>query len=87
VPLFFGKLNCPKLKTTSQFYNLQSTEKKDQTIMETTWLTSKETQKLLKVSGCELMHLRVSGKLKFKKQGNAYYYQVNQTKPSNNEVC
>lgn len=56
------------------------------TIMDTVWLTSKETQKLLKVSGCKLMHLRDSGKLKFKKQGNAYYYQVNQTKPSNNEV-
>ncbi|WP_057831079.1 DNA-binding protein [Colwellia sp. TT2012] len=52
----------------------------------TTWLTSKEAQKLLKISGCELMHLRVSGKLTFKKQGNAYYYlvqqnQVDQTKP------
>ncbi len=43
------------------------------------WLTSKETQKLLKISSCELMHLRVSGKLKFKKQGNAYYYQVKQS--------
>ena len=42
----------------------------------TTWLTSKETQKLLKISGCELMHLRASGKLKFKKLGNAYYYRV-----------
>ena len=42
----------------------------------TTWLTSKEAQKSLKVSGCELMHLRVSGKLKFKKQGNAFYYQL-----------
>ncbi len=28
------------------------------------WLTSTETQKLLKISVCELMHLRVSGKLK-----------------------
>jgi hypothetical protein len=55
--------------------------------MDTAWLTSKQAQKLLKVSGCELMHLRVSGKLKFKKQGNSYYYQVNQAKPSNNEVC
>lgn len=59
--------------------------------MDVTWLTSKETQKVLKISGCELMHLRESGKLKFKKQGNAYYYlvsqnQVNQTKPSNNEI-
>lgn len=51
------------------------------------WLTSKETQKILKISACELMHLRVSDKLKFKKQGNSYYYQVNQPKPSINEVC
>jgi len=41
-----------------------------------TWLTSKEAQKELKVSGCELMHLRVSGKLIFKKKGNTYYYQL-----------
>jgi hypothetical protein len=46
--------------------------------MDSTWLTSKEVQELLKISGCELMYLRVSGKLKFKKQGNAYYYQVNE---------
>jgi len=52
----------------------------------TTWQSSKETQKHMKVSGCELMHLRVSGQITFKKQGNAYYYQINQTKPSNNEV-
>lgn len=59
--------------------------------MDVTWLTSKETQKLLKISSCELMHLRESGKLKFKKQGNTYYYlvnqsQINQTKSSNNEI-
>jgi hypothetical protein len=53
----------------------------------TNWLSSKETQKHMKVSGCELMHLRVNGQITFKKQGNAYFYQVNQTKPSNNEVC
>ena len=52
----------------------------------TTWLTSKEAQKLLGISGCELMHLKASGKLTFKKLGNAYYYlvkqnQVDQTKP------
>ena len=50
----------------------------------TTWLTSKETQKRLKISGCELMHLRVSGKLTFKKQGNAYYYQLPQNHRSLN---
>lgn len=48
------------------------------------WLTSKETQKRLKISGCDLMHLRVSGKLKFKKQGNAYYYQFPQNQGSLN---
>ncbi len=44
-----------------------------------TWLTSKETQKMRKITGCELMHLRVSGKLTFKKKGNAYYYQIEQS--------
>tara|TARA_R110000765_G_scaffold61677_3_gene119351 strand:- start:7432 stop:7581 length:150 start_codon:yes stop_codon:yes gene_type:complete len=36
---------------------------------------SKETMKSLKVSSCELMHLRVRGKLKFIKKGNAYFYE------------
>jgi hypothetical protein len=40
------------------------------------WLTSKEAKKVLKVSSCELMHLRVAGKLPYKKQGNAYFYQI-----------
>lgn len=40
------------------------------------WLSSTEAKKVLKVSSCELMHLRVSGKLPFKKQGNAYFYQI-----------
>jgi hypothetical protein len=43
-----------------------------------TWLTSKDTQKLLNISGCELMHLRESGKLIFKKQANAFLYQIDQ---------
>lgn len=38
------------------------------------WLTSQEARKVLKVSGCTLMHLRETGALKFKKSGNAYYY-------------
>jgi hypothetical protein len=50
------------------------------------WLTSKETQKLLGISGCELMHLRANGKLTFKKKGNAFYYQVNMAETSNNEI-
>jgi hypothetical protein len=43
------------------------------------WLTSKQTQRLLKISGCELMHLRENGKLTFRKQGNAFFYQMNQS--------
>ena len=44
------------------------------------WLTSKETQKQLKISGCELMHRRLAGKLKFKKVGNAYFYLISSEK-------
>jgi hypothetical protein len=47
-----------------------------------TWLTSKEAQKHPKISGCELMHLRVSGKLIFKKKGNAYLYQISEVNQS-----
>jgi len=38
------------------------------------WLTSKQTQKHLKISGCELMHKRERGELKFEKRGRAYFY-------------
>ena len=55
--------------------------------MGVTWLSSKETQKLLKVSGCQLMHLRINGELTFKKQGNAYYYLIKPAKTSNDEIC
>ena len=37
-------------------------------------LKSKEVQKELKISGCDLMHLREHGNLKFSKVGNAYLY-------------
>lgn len=39
------------------------------------YLSSKETMKVLKISSCDLMHLRTSGKLKFIKKGNAYFYE------------
>ena len=39
------------------------------------YLSSKEAMKVLKVSSCDLMHLRESGKLKFIKKGNAYFYK------------
>jgi hypothetical protein len=40
------------------------------------WLNSKQTMKLLKLSSCELMHLRQAGKLKFEKRGNSYFYAI-----------
>ncbi len=50
---------------------------KTTTQSETQWLTSKEAKSVLKVSDCQLMHLRESGKLTFKKVGRAYYYLLN----------
>lgn len=40
------------------------------------WLSSKETKSLLKISDCKLMHLRLEGKLEFKKVGKAFLYLV-----------
>lgn len=48
---------------------------KDQT---NNWFSSKEARTHLKISGCELMHLREKGKLEFKKVGNAYFYKLPQ---------
>jgi len=39
------------------------------------WIKSKEVMKILKIRACDLMHLREAGKLKFKKQGNAFLYE------------
>lgn len=38
-------------------------------------MSSKEAMKTLKVSSCELMHLREAGKLVYIKKGNAYFYE------------
>jgi hypothetical protein len=38
------------------------------------WLTSTEAQKALRISSCELMHLREAERLKFVKKGNAFLY-------------
>ena len=38
------------------------------------WLTSAEVRKVLKISTCDLAHLRVDGTVRTEKQGNAYYY-------------
>lgn len=41
---------------------------------ESDWLKSKEVEKELKISSCDLMHIREAGKLRFMKKGNAYLY-------------
>tara|TARA_R110001583_G_scaffold154593_2_gene306298 strand:- start:8681 stop:9373 length:693 start_codon:yes stop_codon:yes gene_type:complete len=38
--------------------------------------SSKEYKQLLSISDCELMHMRVSGELKFEKKGNTFLYQL-----------
>lgn len=40
------------------------------------WLSSTETSKALQISSCELSHLRQSGRLRFVKLGNAYFYDI-----------
>jgi len=40
------------------------------------WLTSKEAKSLLKISDCKLMHLRLEGKIEFKKEGKSFYYSL-----------
>lgn len=38
--------------------------------------SSKEYKKILGISDCELMHMRVSGKLNFVKKGNTFLYEL-----------
>lgn len=40
------------------------------------WLSSKEAMAHLKITGCELMHRRERGELKFEKRGRAYFYFI-----------
>ena len=43
-------------------------------------LTSKEVMKELRISSCDLMHLREEGKLRAVKKGNAYLYSEGDVK-------
>lgn len=43
------------------------------------WCSSKEVKKVLKISDCELMHMRLAGKLEFVKRGNAFFYLIDQS--------
>ena len=38
------------------------------------WLNSKEACEKLKISSCDLSHIRENGKLQYKKEGNAFRY-------------
>lgn len=40
-------------------------------------LKSKEVEKELKISSCDLMHLRDAGQLNYVKNGNAFLYSIN----------
>jgi len=40
------------------------------------YITSKEAMKELNISSCELMHLRIAGKLKYFKKGNSFMYKI-----------
>lgn len=42
--------------------------------VEKIFFTSREARKELRISDCDLAHLRVEGKLKFVKKGNAFMY-------------
>jgi hypothetical protein len=39
------------------------------------WYASSEIRRLLKISTCDLAHLRESKQIHFKKVGRAYYYR------------
>jgi hypothetical protein len=40
------------------------------------WLASKEAKAKLKISDCQLMHLRMEEKIEFKKVGRSYFYII-----------
>ena len=42
------------------------------------WVRSDEARRVLKLSTCDLAHARASGKIRFKKVGNAYVYLIHQ---------
>jgi len=42
--------------------------------LEKNHMPTKEVKSTLKVQDCDVMHLRESGKIKYTKKGNAYWY-------------
>ena len=57
------------------------------------WLTSAEVRKALKMSTCDLAHLREQGGIRTTKRGNAYLYaaadvaKVQTRRPEGSGVC
>lgn len=51
--------------------------KKDNNIIETEWLRSKDIRKILNVSPGTLQNMRIAGKLKYRKILGSYYYNKN----------
>ncbi|MBB3205230.1 hypothetical protein FHS27_001030 [Rhodopirellula rubra] len=45
------------------------------------WVRGDEVRRRLKLTTCELAHLRESGALPFQKNGNAFLYHLNDVKP------
>lgn len=46
------------------------------TVSDSDWLSSRSVRQLAHISGCDLMHLRESGAIRFEKQGNSYRYHA-----------
>jgi len=46
---------------------------------EETWVRSAQARKQLKLSTCQLAHLRQAGQIDFKKVGNAFVYKISDT--------
>ena len=44
------------------------------------WLSSAEARAIMRLSTCDLTHLRESGNVRFRKKGNAYLYSVDDCK-------
>jgi hypothetical protein len=40
------------------------------------WLRSSDARKIIKASSCDLSHMRQKGKIRYRKEGNAYLYNL-----------
>ena len=62
-----GEENCKVSEASTTNLVMKDSKNKD-------WLDSKAACKELKVSACDLSHIRGDGKLRFLKVGNAFMY-------------